>query len=334
MVELATSASRLPIRVVFFGSPDFAVPALRALEEDRAFAIALVVTQGAKGPSPVERAANELALPVYKPETLRDAAAREPLVAAGADLFVVAAFGLIFRPRTLSIPRFGAINIHPSLLPRYRGAGPIAAAIAMGDRWTGVSLMLMDAGIDTGAVVSVERREIAPDDTTASLGARLAEIGAAQAVRDIPRWLTGELAPRPQARYGASLTRTLTKADGWLDWTWPAAELEQQVRAMWPWPRAWTTVGGVPLQVHEARIRADVEPDVAPGFVIAERKAIVVATGEGALELVAVEPADRRAMSAAAYLNGRRAPLVRFGETGAPPPQPPLVTAVDGDAVG
>lgn len=338
MVEPAGSHVPSPIRVAFFGSPEFAAPALRALAANPRFAVALVVTQGAKGPSPVERAANELGLPVYKPNTLRDAASREPLVAAAADLFVVAAFGLIFRSRTLAIPRYGAINIHPSLLPRYRGASPIAAAIAQGDPTTGVSLMLMDEGIDTGAVVSTEKHVIAADDTTASLGARLAEIGAAQAVRDIPRWLAGELVPRPQVDPGASLTRTLIKTDGWLDWSLPAVALERHVRAMWPWPRAWTTVDGEPFQVHDACARHDISPSVAPGFVIAAPKTIVVATGEGALELRTVEPAGRRAMNAGAYLNGRREPLVRLGDVGAPAPRSPLVVPLDrgndGEAAG
>ena len=160
------------MRVVFFGSPEFAVPTLQALSASTAIEVALVVTQGAKGRSPVEVAADVLEVPVYKPETLRDPASREPLIAADPDLFVVAAFGLIFRQRTLDIPRLGSINVHPSLLPRYRGASPIVAAIASGDRETGVALMVMDAGIDTGAVVSQERMLVADDDTSESLGSR------------------------------------------------------------------------------------------------------------------------------------------------------------------
>jgi methionyl-tRNA formyltransferase len=175
------------VRVVYFGSPEFAVPALEALAASEQFEIALVVSQGAKGPSPVERSARQLGLPIYKPETLRDGASRQPLIDAGADLFVVAAFGLIFRQRTLDIPRLGAINSHPSLLPKYRGASPIMAAIEEGDRETGVSLMVMDAGIDTGAVVSIEQVVVADDDTTESLSGRLADVASAQAVRDIPR---------------------------------------------------------------------------------------------------------------------------------------------------
>jgi methionyl-tRNA formyltransferase len=316
------------VRIVFFGTPEFAVPTLRALAAHPAFDVALVVTQGAKGLSPVEQAAAEIGLPVYKPETMRDAASRQPLTDAAADLFVVAAFGLIFRQRTLDIPRLGAVNVHPSLLPKYRGASPIMAAIEAGDDETGVSLMLMDTGIDTGAVISVEPARIAGDDTTASLGARLAEIGAAQTVRDIPRWANGELAAAPQPETGASLTRLLTKADGWIDWNQSATAIERHVRAMWPWPRAWTTVDGNPLQVHQARIAADDGAGQAPGSVVAARRRVVVACGAGALELLIVEPAGRRAMTAAAYLNGRRAPLLRLGDLGTPGPQPPLIVPI------
>ncbi|MGH2617932.1 MAG: methionyl-tRNA formyltransferase, partial [Thermomicrobiales bacterium] len=266
------------MRVVFFGSPAFAVPTLRALAADPAFEAPLVVTQAARGTSPVERAANELGLRVYKPDTLRSAASREPLVSARADLFVVAAFGLIFRQATLEIPRLGCVNVHPSLLPRFRGASPIVAAIAEGDRETGVCLMTMDTGMDTGAVISREIVRIADDDTTESLGSRLAEIGAAQAVRDIPRWADGELKAAPQATTGASLTRPLTKADGWIDWSRPAVEIERHVRAMWPWPRAWSIVDDAPIQVHRAQVVGDDISGLAPGSVIPGKRRIVVAT--------------------------------------------------------
>ena len=322
-----------PLRTVFFGTPEFAVPTLQALAADPAFDVRLVVTQGGKDASPVALAASALGLPVSKPVTLRDDEARRPLVETEPDLFVVAAFGLIFRQRTLEIPRLGCVNVHPSLLPSYRGATPIMAAIAAGDGETGVSLMVMDAGIDTGAVVSVETVSIKANDTTESLGVRLGEIGAAQAVRDIPRWARGELVARPQAQEGASLTRPLGKADGWLDWSRPAAELERHVRAMWPWPRAWTTVGDVSLQVHSAAV-ATTETGSEPGTVLISKKHLIVACGEGALELETVEPAGRRAMSAEAFLNGFRQPLTRLGVGGAPPPQPPLIVQVGGMSGG
>ena len=317
------------LRVVYFGSPEFAVPTLRSFAANPTFDVALVVTQGAKGASPVEKTAQSLGLPVYKPSTLRDSESRGPLMKAEADLFVVAAFGLIFRQRTLDIPRLGAINVHPSLLPKYRGASPIAAAIEAGDMETGVSLMVMDPGIDTGAVVSIEHEDVRSDDTTESLGSRLADLGAAQAVRDIPRWVAGELSAIPQSNQNASLTRTLTKVDGWIDWTRSAMEIERHVRAMWPWPRAWTTIHDTLLQVHSAKI-SNLHTDAhTPGSVISARKQLVVACGDGALELLTMEPAGRRAMPAADYLNGLRTPLRRLGDAGGPPPQAPLIVPVD-----
>jgi methionyl-tRNA formyltransferase len=317
------------LRVVFFGSPNFAVPTLQSLATNPAFEVALVVTQAAKGASPVEVAAEGLGLPVYKPETLRDLASREPLIAAAPDLFVVAAFGLIFRQRTLDIPRHGSINVHPSLLPKYRGASPIVAAIAEGDRETGVALMVMDAGIDTGAVVSQERATIADDDTSESLGGRLGRIGAAMAVRDIPRWVKGELVATPQRGSQASLTRTLTKADGLIDWTRPAVEIERHIRAMWPWPRAWTTIHGSPIQIHGAKVVGVDHGGHDPGAVVSERRRLIVACGEDALEIGTVEPAGRRTMAAAAYLNGLRTPIVRFGDAGAREPVPPLIVPME-----
>lgn len=317
-----------PLRIVYFGSPEFAVPPLQALLADAAFDVRLVVTQAPKGQSPVERVARERGISVYKPDSLRSAEARQPLVDVDADLFIVAAFGLIFRQRTLDIPRFGALNIHPSPLPRYRGASPIMAAVLEGDRETSVCLMAMDTGIDTGAVVSVESAVVADDDTTQSLSARLAEVAAGQLTRDAPRWVAGELRATPQAGE-ASLTRTLTKADGQLDWIRPAIELERHVRAMWPWPRAWTTVDGSILQVLESRVAPDAVAGREPGETILERKRLVVATGNGALELVTVEPAGRKVMTASAYLNGRRSPISRFG-SGEPLHLPPLVTPLPG----
>jgi methionyl-tRNA formyltransferase len=315
------------VRVVFFGSPEFAVPILQALASAPPFEVSLVVTQAARGVSPVERAAGEMGLPVYKPKTLRDAASRAPLVEAEADVFVVAAFGLIFGQRTLAIPRLGCVNVHPSVLPRYRGAVPIPAAILAGERETGVSLMVMDEGMDTGAVISTERASIAGDDTAESLARRLAEIGAEQIIRDLPAWADGSLVARLQPDHGGTLTRPLTKTDGSIDWIRPATELERHVRAMWPWPRAWTTVDDTTLQIHRATVLSG-ESEVAPGAVIPDRKRLLIGTGNGVLELVTVEPAGRRAMSATAYLNGRRTPLLHVGRDGAPEPQPPLVVPV------
>lgn len=325
MAEREDSSNQRRPRVVYFGSPAFAVAPLRALAESDELDVVLAVTQAPKAPSPVELAARELNIPIYKPATLRDAASRQPLIDAEPDLFIVAAFGLIFRPRTLAIPRAGALNIHPSLLPRYRGANPLAMAILQGDTVTGVSIMAMDAGIDTGAVVSVEQFVVDDNMNTESLSESLGRLGAGMIVRDAPRWARGELIAIPQANTGASLTRTVTKADGEIDWWQSAAAIERHVRAMWPWPRAWTTVEGALLQVHEARVVGAGAGEAAPGATLQEKRSLVVQCGDGALELLTVEPAGKRAMSAAAYLNGRRTPIGRFGAHDGPMERPPLV---------
>ncbi|HEV2527860.1 MAG TPA: methionyl-tRNA formyltransferase [Thermomicrobiales bacterium] len=326
-----------PIRVVYFGTPEFAVPALSDIAADSRFEVVLVVTQPDR-PSgrgrklvapPVKVAAGQLGYPVYQPESLRQPAARQPLIDADADVFVVAAFGMIFGPKTLAIPRHGCINLHASILPRYRGAAPISAAIACRDDEAGVSMMLMEVGLDTGPVLSVVTTPIRSDDTTVTLTARLAGLGAAATGDTVAAWVDGKTTATPQG-HGATLTRPLVKADGWLDWLRPAENLEALVRAMWPWPRAWTTTSdGTVLQVHAAALddRSDVAPE-APGTVRSTGTDVAVATGHGWLRLVTAQaPGGRPVAPSVLLAQGRlsdgkvlglghepkRAPLVRTG---------------------
>ncbi|MCC6315687.1 MAG: methionyl-tRNA formyltransferase [Thermomicrobiales bacterium] len=323
---------RQPLRVVYFGTPDFAVPALRALAHDPRFDVRLVVTQpdrpAGRGrrieASPVADAARDLGLPLHQPATLRTAEARQPLADADADLFVVAAFGLIFGKITLAMPRLGCVNLHASLLPQHRGASPILAALLCGDETTGVTLMRMDAGLDTGDIIAAVAEPIAPGDTTASLTTRLAAASARLSLDALPRFAAGELPARPQPAAGASLTRLLTKADGWVDWTRPAAEIARQVRAMWPWPRAWTTRAGGSVQIHQATA---LDRDVAavPGTLLREGGAAVVACGSRALRLDVVQPAGRNPMPGAAFAAGLPSERVVLGLDGGPEPQPPIV---------
>jgi methionyl-tRNA formyltransferase len=324
------------LATVYFGTPAIAVPALEALAGDERFEVRLVVTQPDRpagrgrrlAPPPVKLAAERLGLPVYQPEGLRPASARVPLEQARADLFVVLAFGMVFGRATLAIPRLGCLNLHASLLPKYRGASPIAAAILRGDERTGVTLMRMDPGLDTGPMLATSALDISPQDTADSLGARLGEVAARLAVAEIPRYAWGELSPWPQPTAGASLTRLLTRADGWLDWSRTADELERRVRAMWPWPRAWTTVGGDPLQVHAAAVVSEL-PDAAPGTVLSARGDFGVAGGAGALRLVTVLPAGGRPFAGAALAAGRNVTAgERLGAVGGPTEQPPLVVPV------
>ena len=245
--ETRTAPMPKPISIVYFGTPTYAEPALRKLASDGRFDIRLVVTQpdrpagrGHRLVSPAVRiVADELGLPIYQPATLRDEVSRAPLLAADADVFVVAAYGLIFGRKTLAIPRRGCLNLHASILPAYRGAAPIPAAILTGDSEIGVTLMEMEAGLDTGPIVDIVRTPIALDDTTASLTSRLGELGGNLVVDSLPTWYSGQLAAAPQPS-GASVVRMLRKTDGGIDWSQSAEMIERQVRAMWPWPRAWT----------------------------------------------------------------------------------------------
>lgn len=299
-----------PISMVYFGTPAYAVPALRMLAGDERFDIRLVVTQpdrpagrGHRLLAPAVKAAAEvLALPVYQPETLRDEASRAPLVEAHADVFVVAAFGIIFGRKTLGTPRRGCLNLHASILPAYRGAAPIPAAILNGNAETGVTLMEMERGLDTGPIVDIVRTPITGDDTTASLTERLGSLGGRLVVDALPRWFAGDLTATVQPD-AASAVRMLTKADGGIDWGRPAVEIERQVRAMWPWPRAWTVLEGKVLQVHRTSLGGSTPLRV--GEVTVHAGAVLVGTGTGALRLETVQPAGSKAMSATAAVAGR-----------------------------
>ena len=322
------------MRIVFFGTPTFAVPTLERLASETWIEIALVVTQPDRptgrgqrtARSAVGLAAERLSLPVYQPPSLRDATARQPLADARADVFVVAAFGLIFGPRTLALQPLGCLNVHASLLPRYRGASPIPAAILAGDDRTGVTLMRMEVGLDTGPILAADEEPVHADDTTETLTGRLAALGADLTTRSLPAYAAGEMAPTPQETAGATLTRPLSKSDGWLDWQRPAAELERRVRAMRPWPRAWTTVGTTMLQVHRATVVPG-NPRSTPGNVVDARSFLTVACGRDALRLDVVQLAGGRPMPGSSLAAGRHVAVNdRLGANGAPPLQVPLIS--------
>lgn len=306
-----------PIRVVFLGTPDFAVPALLALHDSPATAVSLVVTQpdrpAGRGrrltPSAVKAASLARGLPVFQPERVRGPEALDRLRAADADLFVIAAYGQLLRPAILDIPRRGTLNVHPSLLPRHRGPSPIAAAILAGDEQTGMTIMLTDRGMDTGPILAQEAIPLRRAETTASLTPRLAELGADLLLRTIPGWVAGTVAPRPQDEAAATASRLFAKADGALDWSLPALELERRVRALNPWPRAFTLLGGRRLIVLLARAT---DRDLAgePGTVAADDdRAPLVATGRGALRLDLVQPEGGREVAGRQYLTNTPALL-------------------------
>ena len=298
-------------RVVFMGTPQYALPSLRALHADHE--VVLVVTQPDRRQgrgrklvySPVKAFALEHALPVWQPDTLRTREAVARLRDAEADVYVTAAIGLLLPAAVLELPSRGCLNVHASLLPRWRGAAPISAAILHGDDETGVTLMQTDVGLDTGPIVAQVRCPIAPADTTATLTPRLAQAGADLLAETLPRWLRGEIAPRPQPEDGVTVAPRLTKEQGLVDWQAPAVQIERMVRAFEPWPGTHTTYEGQRLKVLRAQALPDWRGHAQPGQVIALPSGqVAVATGEGALVLLEVQRAGRKAMSTEAFCQG------------------------------
>lgn len=302
-------------RTVFMGSPDFAVPALRALSAAK-YPITGVITQpdrpAGRGnvltPPPVKVAALELGLEVCQPEKLRAPEAMQQLRAWNPDLIVVAAFGQILRAEVLTLPRYGCINIHASLLPRHRGAAPIQAAILAGDKETGITIMRMDEGVDTGPMLAWRSIEILPTDTGGSLFEKLSALGSELLLETLPRYLSGELLPQPQPAEGATYAPMLKKEDGLLDFTRPAAELERKIRAFSPWPGAFMRWQGGPLKIHRAHVRGETgrqENREAGKLVIAEGLPAVM-TGEGLLVFDELQPPGKGKMTGKAFLAGGR----------------------------
>ncbi len=325
-----------PVRVVFMGTPDFAVPPLRALAlhgepgdlSPAGLALVGVVTRPDKAAgrgrqavlSPVKQVARELGISVLQPGPLRKPEAFERVRALAPDLIVVAAFGQILPPSVLALPRFGCLNIHASLLPRHRGAAPINAAILDGDNETGVTLMLMEEGLDTGPMIAKAPTPIAPDETAGDLFDRLASLGGTLLIETLPRWLRGEITPEPQDDSRATLTRFLTKEDGRLDWTQDAARLARQVRAFTPWPGAFTTWEGKQLKVIRAYPVGASSTDRAPGmcYVMQDEQGVRLlccACGGGSLALDVIQLEGRKALPADDVLRGYPAlATARLGE--------------------
>jgi methionyl-tRNA formyltransferase len=301
--------------VVFMGSPDFSLPVLRMLA--RHYQVAGVVTQPdrpkGRGQTltapPVKIQALELGLPVIQPRRLREPEAMGQLQAWQPDLIVVAAFGQILRPAVLELPRFGCVNVHASLLPRWRGAAPIPAAILNGDDQTGVTIMRMDAGVDTGPVLSQRPLAILPDDTAGSLSERLAASGAELLIETLPGYLAGQLLPLPQDETQATYASMLKKEDGLLDFTQPAVDLARRVRAFNPWPGAYTLWQGQILKVQRAHSIHDPQPTAAkatPGTPLIQEGLPAFITGDGLLILDEVQPAGKKPMPGKIFLMGAR----------------------------
>lgn len=301
-------------RIVFMGTPDFAVPALQTLVAGGEQVVG-VVTQPDRPqgrgkqlrPSPVKVVAQQAGLTLLQPESVKTEAAQRELAALKPELIVVAAFGQILRPEVLRLPPHGCLNLHASLLPRWRGAAPVAAAIRAGDRETGITLMLMDEGLDTGPMIAKRSRPIQPADTTGSLTAALAELGAALLRETLPAWLAGQIKPQAQDPALASLAPRLKKEAGVIDWSQAALDIERQVRAFDPWPGTFTLTPRGPLKILAVGLAPDLAPPdhLPPGSLFQGQKQVYVVTGAGALQLVTVQPAGKKAMDALAMLNGQ-----------------------------
>jgi methionyl-tRNA formyltransferase len=294
------------------GTPEFAVPSLERLVLDD-YQVAAVYTQpdSAAGrgrhlaASPVKRAALELGLPVIQPERLKDAGVVEQLSTFHPDVIVVAAFGQVLPAQVLALPPKGCINIHPSLLPKFRGSSPVSAAILTGDDFAGVSIMLMDAGLDTGPVLTQAQVAISRHDTTGSLTAKLSLVSAQMLLEVLPRWVKGELTPRPQQEAKATYTEMLSREESELDWRQPAVATWRKVRAFQPWPGCYTMWRGKQLKIIEA-IPLPAEKNIRVGQVMALKEGgFGVATGEGVLGVLKVQLEGKRAMSAAEFLRGQ-----------------------------
>jgi len=302
-----------PLRVVFFGTPEFAVPTLDALVGSRHQVVG-VVTQPDRprgrghrtSYAPVKSRALDAALPVLQPERLKDDAFLAGLAAMRADLGVVAAYGKILTDAVLAAPRLGMINVHASLLPRYRGAAPVHRAIMNGERETGVTIMRVVKALDAGPMLAETRRAIGPDETSEEVERDLAREGAALLAAAVDDIAAGRARETPQDDAAATYAPRLTKADGAIDWSWPAGRIHNAVRGLHPWPHASAFLRGRRLILLRSAASADVG-GAAPGTVIAAKADdLVVAAGSGRVRLLEIQAEGKRPMTAREFLAGHR----------------------------
>lgn len=308
-------------RILFFGTPEFAVPTLAALVE-AGRAPVRVVTQPARPVGrgrrpqdpPVAAWAREHGLEVMQPERVRHPGFLAEAAALAPDVAVVVAFGQIFPRALLDLPRHGCINLHASLLPRWRGASPIQAALAAGDARTGVATMKMEEGLDTGPILLEEETEIGPDETFEELSGRLAEMGGELMVRTLERLERGDLVPRPQSSEGVTYAPRLTRESGRVDWSLKAREIHDRLRAYTPWPGLTAELRGEPVKIVSAGVLEEGDGNASPGTLLGLRDGrLAVACGGGtALALAELQRPGKRALRAADFVNGER---LRAGES-------------------
>lgn len=304
------------IRTLFMGTPAFAMPPLQALLDAQDFQVVGVVTQpdrpAGRGQtvqqSPVKQLALSAGAPILQPEKLRPPGVIEQLAALAPDLIVVAAFGQILRQNVLDLPRYGCINVHASLLPRWRGAAPIQAAIRAGDAETGISIMKMDAGLDTGPVLEQRAVAIDREETGETLHDKLAALGGSMLLETLRRYVSGEISPQPQDESRATYAPMLKREDGRIDWTQSAHTVEQMVRAYHPWPGAFTLFKGQLLKLlpdEGTGVPSAVPTDGQPGAVAFRGPGLVgIGTGDGMYLPQRVQLAGRPVLSISAFLNG------------------------------
>ena len=300
------------MRTVFMGTPDFAVGTLEALL-DAGHEVAAVVTQPDKPKgrgknmqaSPVKEAALAHDLPVLQPKRVREEAFLQQMEEIAPEVIVVVAFGQIIPKRLLDLPRYGCLNVHASLLPEYRGAAPIQWAVVDGRKKSGVTIMQMNEGLDTGDILAVCETELTPDETGGSLFDRLSSMGAELLVKTLPKLGTGELTPVPQpAESPNAYARMITKQDGRIDWTADASSIERLIRGMNPWPSAYTGRKGKMLKIWRAGVRSE-DSSAAPGTVCqAGKDGLIVQTGRGQLQILELQAEGKKRMTADAFLRG------------------------------
>jgi len=301
------------LRVVFMGSPRFAVPTLEYLVS-AGYEIAAVYTQpdrtGGRGrglaASAVKQASEALGLPLVQPQSLKAPEAIKQLADFKPDVIVVAAFGQLLPKAVLELPRLGCLNVHPSLLPRFRGASPVAAAVLAGEEFSGVSIILLDEGMDSGPVLARAQIPVADTDTTASLGDKLSITGAGLLGEALVGWIRGELSPRPQDEAEATYCKPIAKDEGEINWRLSAIEIWRRVRAFYPWPGSYSRWRGKTLKVIEALPSTAKTPAKAGEVVALDSGGIGIGTGGGTLAILRVQLEGKQVLSAAEFLRGQR----------------------------
>lgn len=312
--KLMKNSFAMKVRTVFMGTPQFAVTILESLLQN-SYQVLAVYTQPDKPAGrgrpvvfpPVKKLALERQIQVIQPKTFKSKEVVEKLASFQPELIIVAAFGAILPPEVLSLPKFACLNVHPSLLPRHRGPSPVANTLLCGDEITGVTIMLMEAGLDIGPILAQEKVGISFMDSTCSLSSKLADVGAKLLLETLPKWLGGKLRPQAQDESQATHSKLITSKDAEIDWHLSALELWRRVRAYNPWPSCYTWCQGKRLEIHEAIPLDDVvEGEMGKVIALAEPPGVGVVTGNGILGLCQVQLEGRREMAVEHFVRGKR----------------------------